>query len=224
MKLEEARVIADEALRIIVTNQKASELKDFLAWELDLTDEALDEAVEALSREPDKLTKPEEITEWPMWTLSIEDIKGVAKERGISFIGKDFDEIARITRKGIEAALCDVWEIAIEGGLRNTKAEWQFNIVDIGLSDTSEFYSDKEQSLTEKWIGEIGCEADRESLVFAFELVHEERTEDGSKNDVKITSIRHPEFDETEWDDICFAMERFILNAYKTTDWRQSDL
>lgn len=166
---------------------------------------------------------PEETTGWPMWTLSPGDIEGVAKERGISFIGKDFDEIARVTKKGIDAALCDVWEIAIEGALRNTKAKWKFNVVDIGLSDTSEFYSDKEQSLTEKWIGEIGCEADRASFVFAFELVHKESTEEGSSNNVEITSIKHPGFDETEWDDICFAMEGFILNDYKTTDWRQNE-
>jgi hypothetical protein len=110
------------------------------------------------------MSHPEGNKEWPMWVLSPEDIEGVAKERGISCLGKDFDEIARVTKKGIEAALCDVWEIAIEGALRYTKAEWQFNIVDIGLTDTSEFCSDREQSLTEKWIGEIGCKADRYHL------------------------------------------------------------
>jgi hypothetical protein len=165
--------------------------------------------------------QPEKDKEWPMWVLSPEDIEGVAKERGVSFIGKDFDEIARITKKGIEAALCDVWEIAIEEALRNTEAEWKFNIVDTGLSDTSEFRNDKEYSLMEKWIGEVGCEADRETPVFAFELVHKERTDESSKNDVKITSIRHPGFNETEWEDMCLIMEEFILTAYKTTDWRQ---
>jgi hypothetical protein len=169
-----------------------------------------------------KADNPEETTDWAMWVLSPEDIEGVAKERGISCLGKDFDEIARITKKGIEAALCDVWEIAIEEALRHTKAEWQFNIVDIGLTDTSEFYSDRDHSLTEKWIGEIGCKADRVSLTFAFELVHKESTEDGSSNKVDITSIKHPWFNETEWDDLCLAMEKFILNAYKTTNWRLS--
>jgi hypothetical protein len=168
-----------------------------------------------------KIDNPEETTDWPMWVLSPEDIEGVAKDRGISCLGKDFDEIARVTKKGIEAALCDVWEIAIEEALRNTEAEWQFNIVDTGLSDTSEFRSDKEYSLMEKWIGEIGCEGNGTSLVFAFELIHEERTDEGSKNDVKITSIRYPGFIETEWDDMCLIMEEFILTAYKTTDWRQ---
>jgi hypothetical protein len=166
------------------------------------------------------MSHPEGNKEWPMWVLSPEDIEGVAKERGISCLGKDFDEIARVTKKGIEAALCDVWEIAIEGALRYTKAEWQFNIVDIGLTDTSEFCSDREQSLTEKWIGEIGCKADRVSLTFAFELVHKESTEDGSRNRADITSIKHPGFNETEWDDFCSAMEEFILNDYKTTDWK----
>lgn len=164
--------------------------------------------------------QPEKDKEWPMWVLSPEDIEGVAKDRGISCLGKDFDEIARVTKKGIEAALCDVWEIAIEGALRNTKAEWKFSVVDVGLSDTSEFRSDKEYSLMEKWIGEIGCEGNGTSLVFAFELVHEERTDEGSKNDVKITSIRHPEFNETEWEDLCSVMEDFILTVHKVAGWR----
>jgi hypothetical protein len=56
MSAKEARNIADEALRIIVTNQKAGELKDFLAWELDLTDDALNEAVKALFSKPDNVT------------------------------------------------------------------------------------------------------------------------------------------------------------------------
>jgi hypothetical protein len=56
MELEEARVIADEALRIVVTNQNASELKGFLAWELDLTDKALDEAVEVLFNKSGNIT------------------------------------------------------------------------------------------------------------------------------------------------------------------------
>lgn len=56
MSAEEARVIADEALRIVVTNEKAGDLKDFLAWELDLTDEALKDAVDALFREAENIT------------------------------------------------------------------------------------------------------------------------------------------------------------------------
>lgn len=164
--------------------------------------------------------QPEKDKEWPMWVLSPEDIEGVAKDRGISCLGKDFDEIARVTKKGIEAALCDVWEIAIEEALRNTKAEWKFSVVDVGLSDTSEFRSDKEYSLMEKWIGEIGCEGNGTSLVFAFELIHEERTDEGSKNDVKITSIRHPGFNETEWEDLCSVMEDFILTVHKAAGWR----
>jgi hypothetical protein len=56
MSAKEARVIANEALRIVITNQNASELKDFLAWELDLTDKALYEAVEALFNKSGNIT------------------------------------------------------------------------------------------------------------------------------------------------------------------------
>ena len=67
MSVKEARDIADEALRIIVTNEKASELKDFLAWELDLTDKALDEAVEALFSKSGNITL--DAKKYAIWIL-----------------------------------------------------------------------------------------------------------------------------------------------------------
>ncbi len=75
MSAEEARVIADEALRIIVTNQEAGDLKDFLAWELDLTDEALDKAVEAMFGKPGNIVL--DAKKYSIWIHGISCIKSV---------------------------------------------------------------------------------------------------------------------------------------------------
>ncbi len=75
MSAEEARSIADEALRIIVTNEKAGDLKDFLAWELDLTDDALKSAVDALFREPDNITL--DARKYSIWIHGISCIKSI---------------------------------------------------------------------------------------------------------------------------------------------------
>lgn len=75
MSTEEARVIADEALRIIVTNQEAGDLKDFLAWELDLTDEALKDAVDALFREPCNITL--DARKYSTWIHGISSFKTI---------------------------------------------------------------------------------------------------------------------------------------------------
>ena len=60
---------------------------------------------------------------WPLWNLTEETIKAVAKEKGLSLAGKDFDEIARVTKKGIDAALEFVWEEAIENAIKRTEAD-----------------------------------------------------------------------------------------------------
>ncbi len=59
---------------------------------------------------------------WPLWDLTMETIEAVAKEKGLSIIGKDPDEIARLTKKGIDAALDFVWEEAVENAIKGTKA------------------------------------------------------------------------------------------------------
>ncbi len=59
---------------------------------------------------------------WPLWDLTMETIEAVAKEKGLSIIGKDPDEIARLTKKGIDAALDFVWEEAIENAIKGTEA------------------------------------------------------------------------------------------------------
>lgn len=60
---------------------------------------------------------------WHLWDLTQETIEAIAKQKGLSLEGKDFDEIARQTKKGIDAALDFVWEEAIENAIRNTRAE-----------------------------------------------------------------------------------------------------
>ncbi len=59
---------------------------------------------------------------WSLWDLTQGTIEAVAKEKGISIAGKNLDEIARLTKKGIDAALDFVWEEAVENAIKGTKA------------------------------------------------------------------------------------------------------
>ncbi len=60
---------------------------------------------------------------WHLWDLTQDTIEAIAKRKGLSLEGKDFDEIARLTKKGIDAALDFVWEEAVLNAIRNTEAE-----------------------------------------------------------------------------------------------------
>ncbi len=47
---------------------------------------------------------------WHLWDLTQETIEAIAREKGLSLEGRDFDEIARQTKKGIDAALDFAWK------------------------------------------------------------------------------------------------------------------
>lgn len=92
---------------------------------------------------------------WPMWNLTEETITAIAKRNGVSLTGRDFDEIARGTKKGFDAALDFVWEEAIIGAIRSTKPEWKFEVMSHELIDKSTFTSGSINSCYEEWKGEI---------------------------------------------------------------------
>ncbi len=157
---------------------------------------------------------------WPLWNLTEETIRAIAREKGFSLTGKDLDEIARLTKKGIDAALDFVWEEAIENALKGTKADWKFNIVDRSLSDSSEHRSGNRYALTETWAGEIECKSEGASFVFDFELVHHV-TEDNGGDTARITSSKPDVFNEDEWDDLTYAMTDFIETTYRAEHWKE---
>lgn len=73
--VKEARDIADEVLRVIVTNQDIGELKDFVARELDITDEILDNAVEALFSKSGNITL--DAKKYSVWIHGISSVKTI---------------------------------------------------------------------------------------------------------------------------------------------------
>ncbi len=157
---------------------------------------------------------------WHLWDLTQDTIEAIAKQKGLSLTGKDLDEIARITKKGIDAALDFVWEEAIENAIKLTKAEWAFNVISRNLSESSEHRTGNCYELTETWTGEIGCKSGDASLVFDFELVHH-LTEDNGGNTAKITNSKPDDFNEDEWDDLTYAMADFIESTYRAEHWKE---
>jgi hypothetical protein len=155
---------------------------------------------------------------WSLWDLTQGTIEAVAKEKGISIAGKNLDEIARLTKKGIEAALDFVWEEAVENAIKGTKADWKFNIVDRSLIDSSEHRNGISYELTETWTGEVECKSEGASFVFDFELLHH-ITEDNGGDTAKITSSKPDDFNEDEWDDLLYATTDFIETAYRAEYW-----
>ncbi len=146
---------------------------------------------------------------WSLWDLTQGTIEAVAKEKGISIAGKNLDEIARLAKKGIDAALDFVWEEAVENAIKVTKADWKFNIVARNLSCSSKQSNGNSYEITETWAGEVECKSEGAFFIFNFELVHHV-TEDTGGDTVKITSIKPDVFNEDEWDDLVYAMTDFI--------------
>ena len=180
-----------------------------------------EDILEALGKVKFVLLHPDDKKKtWPLWNLTQETIEAVAKEKGLSIIGKDLDEIARLTKKGIDATLDFVWEEAIESAIKGAKADWKFNIVERSLSDSSERRSGNSYELTEMWAGEIEYRSEGASFVFDFELVHHV-TEDNGGDTAKITSIKPDVFNEDEWDDLTYAMIDFIETTYREEHWKE---
>lgn len=159
---------------------------------------------------------------WPLWNLTGETIKAIAREKGLSLVGKDFDEIARQTGKGINAALDFVWEEAIENAIKNTKAEWEFTIISFERIDFSEHGSGNMCMLNETWKGEVQCKAEDVSLALDFVLEHHV-SGDGNNNDVKINSPMPALFTEDDWDDFVCRLENFICIDYKSDPWKAGE-
>ncbi|MFU8767229.1 MAG: hypothetical protein ACNA7I_06150 [Candidatus Methanoperedens sp.] len=61
--------------------------------------------------------------EWACWTLSTDDITGIAKEKGISLAGKSIDDIARLVKKAIQWSLDEQWESIVADSIRDSKEE-----------------------------------------------------------------------------------------------------
>ncbi|MDW7727969.1 MAG: hypothetical protein SCH70_12835 [Candidatus Methanoperedens sp.] len=61
--------------------------------------------------------------EWCCWTLSTDDIIGIAKRKGISLAGKNVDDIARRVKKGIQWSLDEQWELIVANSILDSKAE-----------------------------------------------------------------------------------------------------
>lgn len=184
-------------------------------------DEDHTEMIEQLAR--CKLVREHPVGEektWPLWNLTQGTIEAIAKQKGLSLVGKDLDEIARLTKKGIDAALDFVWEEAIEGAIRGTKADWKFSIIDRSLSDSSERRSGNSYALTETWAGEVECKSEGASFMFDFELVHHV-TEDNGGDTAKITSSKPDAFNEDEWDDLTYEMTDFIETTYRAEHWKE---
>lgn len=175
--------------------------------------------LEALGKVKFVLIHPEDKERvWPLWNLTDETIKAIAREKGLTLAGKDFDEIARVTKKGIDAALDFVWEEAVKNAIKITEAEWVFSVASHELSERSEFTSGRIQSCNETWTGEIECKSGDTSFVFGFELVHLV-TEDNGGDTAKITSSKPDEFNEEAWDDLTYLMMDFIETIYRTEHW-----
>jgi hypothetical protein len=181
------------------------------------------DVLEALSKIKFVLLHPRDKEKtWPLWNLTQETIEAIAKENGLSITGKDLDEIARITKKGIDAALDFVWEEAIENAIKDTKADWKFSIVDRSLSNSSERRSGNSCELTETWAGEVECKSEGASFLFDFELVHHV-TEDDGGDTAKITSSKPDVFNEDEWDDLTYAVVEFIETTYRAEHWKEAN-
>lgn len=158
---------------------------------------------------------------WPLWNLTEETIKAIAKEKGLALTGKDFDEIARQTRKGIDASLDFVWEKIVIGAIKNTKADWALEIASHELIDRSVFSSGGIHEHFETWKGEIDCKSGENKFFFDFEFTHRV-TLDSSSNEVKITSPMPEEyFTEDEWVDLTDKMITFVEIAYKKEPWKE---
>lgn len=59
--------------------------------------------------------------EWCIYSICEDDIKGVAKERGLDIEGIDVDDIVYYIRKGVAWALDDVWEQIIEEAIKQAR-------------------------------------------------------------------------------------------------------
>jgi len=175
--------------------------------------------LEALGKVKFVLIHPEDKERvWPLWNLTDETIRAIAREKGLTLAGKDFDEIARVTKKGIDAALDFVWEEAVKNAIKITEAEWVFSVASHELSERSVFTSGRIDSCNETWAGEIECKSGDISFVFGFELVHLV-TEDNGGDTAKITSSKPDEFNEEAWDDLTYAMMDFIETTYRAEHW-----
>jgi hypothetical protein len=174
---------------------------------------------EALGKVKFVLIHPEDKERvWPLWNLTDETIRAIAREKGLTLAGKDFDEIARVTKKGIDAALDFVWEEAVKNAIKITEAEWVFRVVSHELSERSVFTSGRIHSCNETWAGEIECKSGDTSFVLNFELVHLV-TEDNGGDTARITSSKPDEFNEEAWDDLTYAMMDFIETTYRAEHW-----
>lgn len=159
--------------------------------------------------------------EWPLWNLAEETIKAIANEKGLSLVGRDFDEIARQTKKGIDAALDFVWEEVVIGAIRSTKADWALEITNHELIDHSVFSGGRIHDCLETWKGEIECKSGENKFFIDFEFAHCVTLEDSS-NKAKITSPRPDKyFNEDEWADLMDKMITFIETAYKKEPWEE---
>ncbi len=158
--------------------------------------------------------------EWPLWNLTEETVKAIAKKKGLSLAGKNLDEIARQAMKGMAWAVDDVWEEVIENAINNTEPDWKFSIADRSLSDSSENRGGNSYELTETWTGELDCVSGDDKFLIAFELVHHV-TEDNGSDTAKITSGKPDKFNEEEWDDLVDQMTGFIEAAYKKEPWKE---
>jgi hypothetical protein len=178
--------------------------------------------LEALAKVRFVLTQPKKGERvWPLWNLTEETIRAVAKKNGLSLTGRDFDEIARVTKKGIDAALDFAWEEAVENAINNEDANWKFEVMSHELIDGSTFTSGRVHSDYELWKGEIECKAEEDKFLFDFELTRHS-TQDGSTNEIKITSQRpEPQFPEEDWSELVDRMITYIEGVYKGGHWKE---
>lgn len=59
---------------------------------------------------------------WPVWILSEEDIKGLAKELELDIEGLDFDTIVHYFKKGFEP-LTESWETVLEEAIEQARTD-----------------------------------------------------------------------------------------------------
>ncbi|MFH0903923.1 MAG: hypothetical protein V1854_01875 [Methanobacteriota archaeon] len=60
---------------------------------------------------------------WDCYTLCEDDIKEVAKQKGLSLEDKDLDEVIRYVKKGISWGLDDIRDEIIENSIRQVNDE-----------------------------------------------------------------------------------------------------
>jgi hypothetical protein len=145
---------------------------------------------------------------WQLWNLTEGTIKAIAKHKGLPIVGKDFGEIARVTKKGIDAALDFVWEEAIENAIKNTGADWKFEVLTSG----------RVSPVNQTWRGDLGCKSEGVSFVVSFELSSPMKYTDLCVV-AAITSIKPDMFIQAEWDDLVDAMTGFIETTYRAEHW-----